>query len=60
MLLIVLVVIFVMSMFLWLLALLAASPQLAAKEGWLAWFACLILGIVVFLIGSGAAHWGNP
>lgn len=57
MVLIVLVVIFTMSMFLWLLAVLGASPQLAAREGLCAWIAVMVLGVVVFLLGSGVVVW---
>jgi len=57
MLLIVLVVIFTMAMFLWLLALLGAAPGLASREGLCAFFAVLVLGIVVFLLGSGVIVW---
>lgn len=57
MLLIVLVVCFVMVMFLWLLAMLGASPNTAQYSPWLAWFACLFLGIAVFLTGSGVITW---
>jgi hypothetical protein len=52
MLLIVLLVIFTMAMFLWLLALLG-QQQAAAYSPWLAFFSCLVLGIVVFLLGTG-------
>ncbi len=53
MMLIILIVMFTMVMFLWLLGLLGASPGVATYSPWLAFFACLILGIVVFLLGSG-------
>jgi len=59
-LLIVLVVVFTMAMFLWLLALLGAAPGLTSREGLCAWFAVLVLGIVVFLLGSGAVAWRGP
>lgn len=52
---IVLLVCFVMVMFLWLLSMLGASPTITAYSPWLAWFACLFLGIVVFLLGTGIA-----
>ncbi len=42
---IILLVIFVMVMFIWLLALLGAVSQLANAGQWLPWFACLILGV---------------
>lgn len=61
MLLIMLVVIFTMSMFLWLLALLGAIPNSERYVGWTAFFAVVILGIVVFLLGSGVIVWrGSP
>jgi hypothetical protein len=50
--LIVLLVCFTMVMFLWLLTLLGAVGTPNASP-WLAFFACLILGIVLFLTGSG-------
>jgi len=53
MLLIVCVVCFIMTMFLWLLTLLGAVPGAPNYSPWLAFFACLILGTVVFLIGGG-------
>ncbi len=40
---------FVMVMFLWLLALLGAVAGIALYSPWLAWFACLFLGLVLFL-----------
>jgi len=55
MLLIILLVCFVVVQLVWLLALLGAVPQTAGYSPWLAWFACLILGAVVFLVGSGQA-----
>lgn len=57
MLLIVLIVCFTLVMFLWLLAMLGAVPNAPSYSPWLAWFACLILGVVVFLLGSGAVAW---
>lgn len=51
---IVLLVLFVMTMFLWLLSLLGAVPNAPGYQPWLAFFACAILGAVVFLIGTGA------
>jgi len=57
MLLIVLVVLFTMAMFLWLLALLGSVPNATAYHPWLAFFAVLVLGIVVFLLGSGVLVW---
>jgi hypothetical protein len=43
---IILLVLFVMVMFVWLLALLGAIP--AAASPWLPFFACLILGAAVY------------
>jgi len=60
MLLIILVVIFTLCMFLWLLALLGSIPNAPASSPWLAFFAVLVLGIVVFLLGSGAIVWRAP
>jgi len=57
MILIVLVVIETMALFLWLLALIGASPQLKSSEGWCAFFAVLVLAVVVFLLGSGVIVW---
>ncbi len=53
MLLIVLLVMFVIVMFLWLLSMLGAIPNAPTYSPWLGWFACMILGVVVFLVGSG-------
>ena len=53
MLLIILVVMFTLVMFLWLLSLLGAVPNAPSYSPWLAFFSCLILGIVVFLLGTG-------
>jgi len=55
--LIVLVVIETMALFLWLLALMGASPQLKSSESWCAFFAVLVLAVVVFLLGSGVIVW---
>jgi len=49
----VLLVCFIMVMFLWLLSLLGAVPNAPNYSPWLAFFACLFLGMVVFLSGSG-------
>ena len=56
MLLIVLLVFFTVIMVVWLLSLLGAIPGGQTHSPWLAFFACLVLGIVVFLTGSGAAR----
>ena len=50
---IVLLVLFTVVMAVWLLSMLGAAPGLTAASPWLAFFACLILGIIVFLTGSG-------
>lgn len=52
---VVLVVCFIMVMFLWLLSLLGAVPNAPGYSPWLAFFACLFLGIAVFLAGFGVA-----
>ena len=52
MLLIILLVCFVVVMLLWLLALLRVIPTENAHP-WLSFFAVLIVGIVVFLVGNG-------
>lgn len=64
MLLIILLVLWVMTQFLWLLLLLGALPVptgyaagSAGINGWLAWFSTLILGLVVFLAGTGTVTW---
>lgn len=50
---VVLLVCFVMTLFLWLLSMLGAIPNAPAYSPWLSFFACLILGLVVFLVGGG-------
>lgn len=45
---IILLVLFVMTMFIWLLAMLGATPGLVAYSPWLGWFATLFLGLAVF------------
>jgi hypothetical protein len=50
---VVLLVLFVITMFLWLLSMLGAVPAGANYSPWLAWFACLWLGLAVFLAGTG-------
>ena len=57
MLLIILLVLWTMAMFLWLLSLLGAVPQTTAHAHWLAFFAVLVLGLVVFLAGTGTVVW---
>lgn len=59
MLLIVLLVCFVVIMLVWGLLALGAIPNGPTYSPWLAFFACLILGIVVFIIGSGSGAWGG-
>jgi hypothetical protein len=58
-LLIILLVLWVMTMFLWLLALLGAVPQTQRYESWLGFFAALVLGLVVFLVGTGVVVWSH-
>ena len=50
MLLIVLLVVFVVVMLVWFLA---GSKSITANADWLAFIAVLVLGVVVFLVGSG-------
>ena len=50
MLLIVLLVVFVVVMLVWFLA---KTGAIAANTDWLAFVAVLVLGVVVFLVGSG-------
>jgi len=58
---IVLLVIFTVIMLVWLLLLLGVLPGTStAAHGWLAWVACLVLGIIVFLTGTGALVWRVP
>jgi hypothetical protein len=45
----ILLVLFVMTMFLWLLAMLGAIPNSPSYSPWLAWFSCLFLGLAVFV-----------
>jgi hypothetical protein len=52
---IVLLVLFVMTMFLWLLSLLGAVPNAPAYSPWLGWFACLWLGLALWLVHFGVA-----
>lgn len=49
---IVLLVCFVVVMMVWLLSLLGTFPNAGQYSPWLAFFACLILGVVVFLSHS--------
>ena len=57
MLLIVLLVIETVCLLMWLLALLGAVPNAQTATGWLAFFAVLLLAVVVFLLGSGNLSW---
>jgi hypothetical protein len=50
---IVLIVLFIMTMFIWLLSLLGAGQGIAQYSPWLAWFACLFLGIWLALYSTG-------
>jgi uncharacterized membrane protein len=56
---VVVLVLFIMVMFLWLLALLGAAdnPGLAHASPWLPWFACLLLGIGIG--GYGYGYYGR-
>jgi hypothetical protein len=45
----ILLVLFVMTMFLWLLSMLGAVPNSPVWSPWLGWFSCLFLGLAVFL-----------
>lgn len=56
----ILLVLFVMVLFLWLLALLGAVPGAPAYHPWLGWFAVLLLGLAVFVFGFGPAAWRLP
>lgn len=49
----ILLVLFVVTMFLWGLALVEVLPSAPKAASWLAFLACLILGLVVFLVGTG-------
>jgi hypothetical protein len=60
MLLIILLVCYTVVMLIWLLSLLGAHPAAAPYSPWLAFFAVLILGVVVFLLGSGVVVWRAP
>lgn len=60
MLLIILCVLFVMTLFLWALSLLGGTPGGANWHPWLAFMACLILGLAVFLFGFGVVTWRAP
>lgn len=59
----VVLVCFVVVMLVWLLALIgvvgpgrSAEPGRSADySGWLAWFACLLLGLAAFVVGAPAA-----
>lgn len=55
--LIVLVVCFTMTLFLWAFTLTGAVETSAKASGLLAFLACLILGITVFLSGFGVITW---
>jgi hypothetical protein len=46
---IVLLVLFTVIMLLWLLSMLGAVPNGPTYSPWLGWFACLFLGLAVFL-----------
>lgn len=55
MLLIILLVLFTVVMAVWFLALVGAFPASDRASGWLAFAACLLLGLVVFLAKTGVA-----
>lgn len=48
---IIILVLWVMVMFLWLLSLVGASPNLTSYSPWLGWFSCLFLGLALFVTG---------
>ncbi len=48
----ILCVLFVMTLFIWLLALLGAFTGVGAYSAWLPWFCCLFLGLAVFADGT--------
>ena len=50
---IILLVCFVVVMLVWLLALLGALPDSPRFSPWLAFIACLIVGLAVFVVGPG-------
>jgi hypothetical protein len=50
---VILLVLFTVVMAVWLLSLVARRPDVAPYSPWLAFFACLVLGVVVFLTGFG-------
>jgi uncharacterized membrane protein len=54
---IILVVLFTMTMFLWGFTAFGHSEAPVKNGALLAWFACLILGLVVFLSGFGVIVW---
>ena len=53
MLLTILLVIFVVVLLLWFLSMMGAVSLNPAASSWFPWIACLILGIVVFMLGTG-------
>ena len=56
MLLIVLIVLFTVVMLLWFLSMLPKGP-VVGYSGWLAFFAVLLLSLILFSTGSGVATW---
>jgi hypothetical protein len=52
---IVILVCFVVVMLLWVLSLLGAVPNSPAYSPWLAFFACLLLGLAVFVAWPAVA-----
>jgi hypothetical protein len=54
---IILVVLFTMVMFIWAFAAFGHSEAPVKNQSVLAWIACLLLGVVVFLTGYGVLVW---
>ncbi len=48
-------ILFIVTMFLWLLALLGAVA--GVKEGWFAWMACLFLGLMLVTSSTVIVRW---
>ena len=56
----ILLVIFVVIMLLWFLSMVGAVALTPAASSWFPWIAVLILGIVVFLLGTGVIVVDHP